>query len=285
MKPFVFLTALLNKNEKGESYLPTSLIKDEKFTTKYEKQNWSPDNYGNKYYGEVPLFFALKNSLNAATASLGLHVGVDKIVETARMFGIESELKPLPSLTLGSFEMYPREVLRAYMGLSQMGKLPEISFIKYIINEEGKDVYRHTPQVKSTVDEAAVASLVGMMKQTTLSGTARSVSLSGFNHPCAGKTGTTSDNKDAWFGGFTPYQTTIVWLGYDNNLSHKLTGASGALPVWIDFMKKAAIQFPPDDFAWPASVEKISLDESSIKKLNALQSEEDTKLVELIQAK
>ncbi len=285
MKPFVFLAALKSENTDGKPYTPVTLLKDEKFTTKYDGQSWSPDNYGDQYFGTVPMFFALKNSLNAATASLGLAVGLDKISDIAHKLGVQSELKKLPAMTLGAFEMYPKEVLQSYMSLANLGKKNQISFIRKIVNLENTEIYKHQPVPEQVEDSATVASLVGMMKQTVISGTARSVQLNGFTRPAAGKTGTTSENKDAWFGGFTPYQTAIVWIGYDNNLSHKLTGASGPLPVWIDLMKKISNKYPADDFAWPENTEKINLDEKALTDLGAIKSPHDPKSVELIMKK
>lgn len=281
MKPFVFLTALLNQDPEGKPYTPLSLLKDEKFSYKYQGQQWSPDNYGKKYFGTVPMFYALKNSLNAATASLGIEIGLDKIIDVTHDVGVESELKSFPAMTLGAFEMYPLEVVRSYMTLANMGVKQTVSVIRRAVNSDGKEVFVHDPQPENTVDSAAVASLVGMMKQTILSGTAKAVVLNGFTNPAAGKTGTTSDNKDAWFAGFTPYLTTVVWVGYDNNLPHKLTGSSGAVPIWTETMKKIGTKFPAVDFPWPENTEKKILDENTLNSLNARQENDPTE-VELI---
>lgn len=281
MKPFVYLTALMNNNEAGDPYTPLSILSDEKFSYKYEGQTWSPDNYGKKYFGNVPMFYALKNSLNAATASLGLQVGLGNIVDVTHQAGVTSELKALPAMTLGAFEMYPREVLQSYMTLANLGKKQNISFIRRAINSDNKDVFVHHAEPTQVLDAAATASLVGMMKQTVLSGTARSITLSGFLNPAAGKTGTTSDNRDAWFAGFTPHMTTVVWVGYDNNLPHRLTGSNGAVPVWIQFMKRIGVRFPSEDFPWPENTQKILLDKKTLEGLNALK-ENDPSEVELV---
>lgn len=282
MKPFVFLTALMNTTPEGELYTPISLLNDEKFTTKYEGQSWSPENYGKKYFGQVPMFFALKNSLNAATASLGISVGLSNIAEVTHLLGVESELKALPSMTLGAFEMYPKEVLQAYVTIASFGEKKKISFVRRVLDSNNQEIYKNNPQPQSTVEPATVAALVSMMKQTVLSGSARSITLSGFLHPAAGKTGTTSDNKDAWFAGFTPALTTVVWVGYDNNKPHKLTGSNGAVPVWTAFMKKIGSRYPPDDFAWPTGTVKVTLDNDTLTALGAKKETEDPTTVELI---
>lgn len=281
MKPFVYLTALLNDTPEGQPYTPITLLSDEKFNYKYEGQAWSPDNYGKKYFGTVPMFYALKNSLNAATASLGLAVGLGNVIDITYAVGVTSGLKSFPAMTLGAFEMYPREVLQSYLTLANMGQKKNISFIRRALNADGKEVFVHDARPTSVVDAAATASLVSMMKQTVLSGTARSITLNGFFNPAAGKTGTTSDNRDAWFAGFTPYLTTVVWVGYDNNLPHKLTGSNGAVPVWTQFMKKIGVRFPADDFTWPENTRKVMLDENTLKSLNALRENDPTQ-VELV---
>jgi Membrane carboxypeptidase (penicillin-binding protein) len=282
MKPFVYLTALLNKTPEDQPYTPMTLLNDEKFTTKYEGQSWSPNNYGKKYFGTVPMFFALKNSLNAATASLGLAVGLGNIIDVAHEIGVDSALKPVPSVTLGAFEMYPKEVLQSYMTFANMGQRKDLTYVTKVIAADGKVAYEHVVSPRSTVDAAAVGTLVGMMKQTVLSGTARSITLNGFMNPAAGKTGTTSDNKDAWFAGFTPYLTTVVWIGFDNNLNHKLTGASGPVPVWTAFMKKASARYPADDFTWPEDTSVVDIDEDDLRAVNAIQNPDDPLGIQLI---
>jgi len=268
MKPFVYLTALQSKNKDGKDFTPISPLKDEKFTIKYEGQTWSPSNYGSEYFGTVPMFFALKNSLNASTAALGLEVGLDKVINTTYSLGITSELKPFPAVTLGAFELYPKEVLQAYITLSRMGQKPDLSFVQRVLNEKGEEVFSFTSRSEQVQDPAAVASLVSMMKQTIQSGTARYVSASGFTRPAAGKTGTTSDSRDVWFSGFTPYRTTIVWIGFDTSTQNKLTGSSGAVPIWTDFMKKATADDPESDFAWPEDTVKVTFDENKLREMN-----------------
>ncbi len=262
MKPFVFLTALLRSGMAGKDYEPLTILKDEKFTYKYGKQTWSPDNYGKKYFGDVPMYFALKNSLNAATASLGLEVGIDNIIETAKALGVRSPLESVPSVTLGAFELYPIEVLESYTAIARMGSHIPLTPLRGITDQKGEIIFEFSSQPEQTLPAPKVATLVSMMKQTVKTGTAKMISSSGFLTPAGGKTGTTSDNKDAWFAGFTPAQTTIVWVGYDTPTTNNLTGASGAVPLWLQFMKKVSGD-STQDFAWPegTSVRTVNVDE------------------------
>lgn len=256
IKPIVFLAALLSNEDLGKTYDPLTTLEDKKFSFKYDKKNWSPDNYGNKYYQSVPLYFALKNSLNSATAQLGLEIGLDKIIYTARKLGAHSRLEPLPALTLGAFELYPMEVLTMYTNIARMGKLTDLSFIKTIYNDQYEVIFDYKAHSREELEPDPFAILISMMKQTILSGTAKSAFVNGFTIPSAGKTGTTSDNKDAWFAGFTPYVTSVVWIGYDSNTSHGLTGATGALPIWTSLMKAITKYHPNEDFSWPETTEK-----------------------------
>lgn len=268
MKPFVYLAALESKDKEGKDFTPITPVKDEKFTIKYEGQTWSPGNYGSEYFGTVPMFYALKSSLNAATAALGLEVGLDKIIDITQSLGVTSPLKPFPAVTLGAFELYPKEVLQAYLALSKMGQKTDVSFVDKVINLKGEEVYKFTPHSEQAQDPVAVASLVSMMKQTIASGTAKFVSASGFTRPAAGKTGTTSESRDVWFSGFTPYRTTIVWIGYDTSTQNKLTGASGAVPIWTDFMKKVTAEDPLEDFPLPEGAVKVTFDEKKLQEMN-----------------
>ncbi len=259
MKPIVFLTALEKADENGNAYTPVTILKDEAFTHKYQGQKWSPHNYDGKFNGEVPMYYALKESLNAATASLGLSIGLSDVVDVARRLGIESKIDPFPALSLGAFELYPWEVLQVYSTLARLGEMTPITFLLRVESLGGDLYYEHEVKHEQAVAPDIAAELVGIMKQTMISGTARSVTLSGFKHPAAGKTGTTNDKKDAWFAGFTPSHTALVWVGYDDNTSHHLTGASGAVPIWINYMKSYGTSLPAGDFPWPEGTEMVSV--------------------------
>jgi penicillin-binding protein 1B len=251
MKPIVYLTALSAEPKDGKSWTAVSPIQDELIEYKYDKQKWKPENYSKKYYGKIPLFFALKNSLNASTANLGMQIGLENIISTAQALGLQSKMQAVPALSLGAFEMKPIEVLTAYNTISRFGDKINLSFIASVVDNEGKSIFQQSTDHQSVVDPAATASLIGMMKHTLISGTAKAVTASGFTRPAAGKTGTTSDYKDVWFAGFTPQRTSLVWVGYDNNKATNLTGGSGAVPVWVALMKELSLNDPEIDFKWP----------------------------------
>jgi penicillin-binding protein 1B len=283
-KPIVYLTALEKiKTEEGfveatglgklfgsyRPFTPLTPINDAPFDWVLNKRKWSPENYAKKFFGPVPFYYALKNSLNASTALLGKTVGLDDIIINAKKLGVTSELKPFPSLTLGSFEMYPVEALQVYSTLANLGKKVNLSFIKRVYNFRGELIYENKPVAEPVFDEVLTSILIGVLKQTPISGTAKGLASAGFDIPIAGKTGTTNDYKDTWFIGMTPLKTSLVWVGYDQNGVTGLTGGSGAVPVWAQFMKSALKDHPKVDFPFPEDkIRRVLIDKETLIKMN-----------------
>ncbi len=267
MKPFVYLAALETLTPEGTPYSPLTVISDRETTHRFEGQKWTPKNYDGVFHDDIPLYWALKESLNAATANLGISVGLSNIIDVSKRLGITSRIEPLPSLTLGAFELRPIEVLQAYTTLARLGDAIPLTLVRRIDDLSGNKLFEPGLEREIVANREAVAELVGILKQAVENGTARSVRRLGFLSPAAGKTGTTNDKKDAWFAGFTPYHASVVWVGYDDNTSHDLTGATGAVPIWTAYMKSYATIFPPDDFPWPPSVERIILSAEQQREL------------------
>lgn len=267
IKPFVYLAGLLEPDLEID---PTTVLLDQAFEWEYDKKKWSPVNYDKKFRGEVPYYFALKESLNSPTAQLAQKIGLEKISSLANKAGLTSEIPLTPSSSLGASSHAPLEVLQAYSTLALMGQKPKLSFILKAEDTNGEIVYQHQPEFEEIFDRTQGAILVGMMKETMKSGTARASNAFGFKAIGAGKTGTTSNNKDVWFAGFTPSQVSVVWLGYDEGRSTKLTGASGALPIWSQFMKSVAAVKTVQDFPWPDTVEMKELSSPSVNETTQL---------------
>jgi penicillin-binding protein 1B len=258
MKPFVYLTAYEGMDSQGQPYTPLTLLADKPTTHKFENQVWTPKNFEGTYNGDVPMYYALKESLNAATVNLGMAIGVDNVIETAKRMGITSKLQPYPSVFLGAFEISPLEVLEAYGTVARFGQKTPLTMLAKVEDLNGRELYKFESKHEQVASPDAVAELIGTMKQTINSGTGRGAKLAGFIHPAAGKSGTTNDQKDAWFAGYTPAHVAIVWVGYDDNTPHHLTGGSGAVPIWTQYMKAYASSFAPTDFKWPEGTEVVS---------------------------
>jgi len=247
MKPFVYIAALENTDPEGKPYNALTQLPDKLQTFKYEGQSWTPKNYSRTYQGRVPLFYALKNSLNSPTASLGMELGIDTVVEVSKRLGVKSELKKLPSITLGAIELKQIELAQSYINIANQGKEMPLRFINRVTDLADNELFNRpqSKEGKQLIQPDVSAQIISILQQTALTGTARSLKTwRGFIHPIAGKTGTTNNTKDAWFVGFTPDTLTLVWVGHDKNIPTGLTGSSGALPIWASYMKKILPIFP-----------------------------------------
>ncbi len=279
-KPLVYLTALKTPDQMGAPHTPVTLLQNSPYKLEYDRQVWEPHNYDGKFSAPLPLFFSLKESKNIPTARLAMDVGLDKIIDTARMLGVESRLKEFPSISLGAFELKPLEVLQIYNTLSQMGLKQELQIVKLVNNQRGDVLYIYEPFSEQVGSPDDYAVLIGMMKETLVSGTGAYSRDMGFRHIAAGKTGTTSDTKDAWFAGFTPFHSAVVWVGYDDGTSHKLTGASGALPIWTNYMRDISKNYANREFDFPPTVHKEIYEVDKLRELGV--PEEKLKNTELI---
>jgi penicillin-binding protein 1A len=227
-KPFVYMAAL----EAGRT--PDSVRND----APIKIGNWTPDNYGGKYFGKVTLATALAKSLNSVAAQLTMEVGPNAVVEAAHRMGIQSDLTANTSIALGTSEVTPLELTSAYVPFANGGYKPDIHFIRRITTTEGKVLYDDNgggaPRV---VKQDIVGMMNSMMTGTVETGTAKKAA---FAWPSAGKTGTSQNSRDAWFVGYTANLTTGVWFGNDDGTPmKKVTG--GALPAqaWHEFMVAA----------------------------------------------
>jgi penicillin-binding protein 1A len=228
-KPIVYLAAI----EQGLS--PDDVLQD----TPIHLGNWSPENFDGKYHGAVTAREALAESINTVAVRVFLKAGADHVIDTARALGITSALERDPALALGASEVSPLELTSVYATLAAGGHAVTPYAIKEIRNRQGQTLYRH-PDVRlpETVDSSAVRTLIGMMEEVVRSGTGKRAALEG--HAVAGKTGTSSDYRDAWFLGFTGNVTTGIWLGNDDNSPmRKVVGGSLPAQLWHDYMAEA----------------------------------------------
>ncbi len=230
-KPFVYLTALLN------GYTPRSIVLDAPITV----HGWSPQNYSHRYHGRITLTQAISHSYNSVPVRLMTKVGRKAIIETARKAGLKAKLRPVPSLPLGSNEVTVFDLAQAYTTFANGGLRVEPYTVLEIRRPDGTLIYSHernAPKPKRVFPQEKIAELVYMMGQVVKAGTARRAQL-GFT-PVAGKTGTTSSYRDAWFAGFTGHLVTIVWFGNDDySKTRRMTGGSLPAKTWKRFMLMA----------------------------------------------
>jgi penicillin-binding protein 1A len=235
-KPIVYLAAI-----DGFKYTPSTIVNDSPRTFRVGDQFWSPSNFDSKFLGPIILQTALERSRNLVSVEVVSRIGLKAVIEYARKLGITSALGRNLSLSLGSSEVRPLELTRAYGVLAAGGILYDTVMVDRIYDRKGAQIYDYESERmsvgKQVIDEKSSFLLSHMMKGVIERGTA--MSLKALQRPVAGKTGTTNDQMDAWFIGFTPQFVTGVWVGFDQkkNIGDKETGGKVAAPIFLQFMK------------------------------------------------
>jgi penicillin-binding protein 1A len=253
-KPFVYLTAF----EHG--FTPADTLFDAPFLLPDSsgELNYCPKNYYDTYYGITTLRRALELSYNATAVKLQQLAGSREVVETARNFGISTELHPYASLALGSLGVRLIDLVRAYAGIANLGEVPEPFYISEIYDRDGRLEDRFFPSsvrvMPAAVTYLGLSVLEGVIERGT------GVSARNLPGHLAGKTGTTDMYSDAWFVGFSPSITVGVWVGRDRKapIAKKMTGAMAAQPIWNNFMAAylggLSEEEREEDFPVPAGV-------------------------------
>ena len=248
-KPFVFLSAL-------DSFTPATVLSNAPRSYEVNGKKWEPQNYEPDFEEQVSVRKALAKSLNLATVDLAMRVGLKRIVTTAKAFYFSTPVKPYPSLALGSFEIIPLELARAYCVFAADGILPDTLSLKEVMDEKGH-VSEQRPRTSKQLTSPEKAFIMNsMLRGVVTEGTARSLGDLGVAFPVAGKTGTTNDFRDAWFVGYTPDILALVWVGFDNGDSIHVAGATAAVPIWADLVKSIPEYISGEWFTMPSEVVK-----------------------------
>ncbi len=253
IKPAIYLTAL----EQPEQYHLGSLVIDQPMEELSDFGNWSPKNYDNVAHGPVPLYQALAHSYNLAAVRLGLDLGIDNVLDTVRRLGIERRLSDYPSMLLGAVSLSPLEIAQLYQTIAAGGFETPLRAIRAVLTVQGDPLQRYGIEIKQAFSPDVMFLLQSALQEVVRQGTATSVTnLLPAGFQVAGKTGTTDDTKDSWFAGFSQDRMAVVWLGYDDNRTTHLSGASGALQVWgrvLAQIDAQSLQLTPTEgveFAW-----------------------------------
>ena len=255
-KPFIYAAAMEN------GFTPASIVLDAPITFTFGNQTWSPQNFKSKYYGPTPLRWALTRSLNTVTVRLVDKIGIDTTRRYVTRFGFQHPLPRNMSIALGSAEVTPLEMVRAYGVFATLGKLFDPIFITAVTDADGNqiDFAGTRPHFERVMDQSVAFVVTSMMQSVVEKGTGQKAKELG--RPVAGKTGTTNDTHDAWFVGFTPDLIAGVWVGFDaeRSLGSRETGGVAACPIWTGFMKQALEDRPVLDFTVPNEVTQVHVD-------------------------
>jgi len=261
-KPIIY-TAALDKGKTIVSTLDDSPIEFER----NENELWKPKNYDGTFLGPIPMLEALAKSRNLATVRLLNEIGVDTAIQEARALGIESPIERNLSIALGSSGVTPLELCTAYATFANGGERPTPYFFREIRDASGNILESAEPQTKRAIPPETAYLTVRLMQEVIRSGTA--TAARGLGPYLAGKTGTTNENTDAWFIGFSPDLLAGVWIGFDTPkpLGDRQSAAAVALPIWIRFMSRALPHYPERDFPVPPGVTFARVDLASGKAL------------------
>ncbi|TMQ66763.1 MAG: PBP1A family penicillin-binding protein [Candidatus Eisenbacteria bacterium] len=255
-KPFVYAAALDSYfSGKRPPITAATLLRDQPDTFQTDLGPWSPKNFENSYAGQVTVARALARSLNVATVRLSQMVGLPKVIEMARSLGIESRLRQVASLALGTSELSVLELTTAYATLANGGvRVPPIA-VKAVLDRGGNVRWSPRREGRRVIRPETAYLTTILLEGPVIYGTASAIrSAYGFMRPAAGKTGTTDDENDAWFIGYSPDLATGVWVGCDRNRRIGLTGTAAAVPIWARFMQVALQDRPFRDFEAPEDV-------------------------------
>lgn len=237
-KPAVYLTAL----SQPKKYTLASTLEDKPLTMKGSKGSvWAPKNYDRKFRGDVPLYLAFARSLNVPTVRLGLDLGIKPVMDTFEQLGVDrQEIRPVPSMFLGAFSLTPYQVAQMYQTLTNSGKKAPLSALRSVKDNDGEVIYRSIPRVSQTVSQQAAWLTTYAMKTAVAQGTGRYLQQKFSWAALAGKTGTSNDTRDSWFVGVDGREVVTIWVGRDDNKPTQLTGASGALRVYHQYLTNRA---------------------------------------------
>ncbi len=255
-KPIIFAAAL----DKG--YTAASLIVDSPLIfediseprSQGESQFWEPQNYDQRFFGPVSLRNALAQSRNIVTIKILKDIGIDYALEYARALGIEGEYTHGLSLALGSCGVSLLDLVKAYGAFCAEGVYAEPVAITRIVNRDGVEIVRNQPKLVAAISPQTAYIMTTLMQSVVEEGTGRRVRA--LQRPCAGKTGTTNEVRDAWFIGYTPDVVSGVWVGFDDQrpLGRNETGAVAAAPIWLDYMQKVYTDEPVRSFHIPDGI-------------------------------
>jgi penicillin-binding protein 1B len=263
-KPFVYAAAF-NDTVLGVQPVvtPVSTVDDVPTTFEFDGKEYTPDNYGEEFYGTVTVRDALIHSLNVATVKVAEMIGYQRVVDLTRQMGLGNNIQPTPAVALGAYEMTPIDIAAGYTAFATNGVRAEPLFLRSVLAADGTVEETAQPRTHPVLDPRVAYLTTSLMEDVINKGTGVTVRSMGFTPIAAGKTGT---SRDGWFAGFTSNLLCVVWVGFDDNRDLGLSGSESAAPIWGEFMKRA-VALPQykmtEDFDPPPGVLQETIDPQS----------------------
>ena len=255
-KPIVYSVALDN------GFTPASIVMDAPivFENTADGTLWRPENYENKFYGPTMLRTALVKSRNLVTIRVAQKIGINKIISRAKELGLEADFPHDLSVALGSASVAPINLCKAYSVFPRGGSVIDPRLILDVRDALGQVLYKSEPEFRPAISPQTAFIMATLMKEVVQSGTGHGAAVIG--RPLAAKTGTTNEERDAWFMGYSPYLLTGVFVGYDEPIpmGRGETGARAALPIWVQYRQEVEEDYPVEDFVQPPGVVMVRVD-------------------------
>ncbi|MDL2279185.1 PBP1A family penicillin-binding protein [Desulfovibrio sp. OttesenSCG-928-G11] len=249
-KPIVYSAAL------DQGFTPGTTVCDTPFALpdRYTRRTWTPGNADGKFLGPIPVSRALAASRNVSTVRVAQQIGMEAVIRRAHDLGIAGDIPAVLAVSLGTFEATPQTMAEAYSAFANKGRRIKPRIITSISNSWREPLVTFEADVQEAVSPQNAYVMDYLLKGVIQGGTGSAARVLG--KPMGGKTGTSNDERDAWFIGFTPHLVTSVWVGYDNNIpmGRSEYGGKAALPVFIKYRQVVEDQYPPDDFAAPDGI-------------------------------
>lgn len=254
-KPFVYLAAIQAREVTAASHLL-----DRPLTIDLGGgRSWEPHNYDERYRGRVTVREAFEKSLNVPIVRMAREMGEARVVRAIQPAGF-SELAPIPALPLGVFDVSPRELAVAYTIFPNLGERAEPRVLYEVANRQGETIYQSQPVRVRVAEQGATFIVHSLLRGVVQRGTASRLKRYGLSG-VAGKTGTTSEYRDAWFAGYTEELVTAIWIGFDGGTPLRLSSSEAALPVWARYMRDIDVSM--DQPEMPEGVVEREIDPES----------------------
>lgn len=262
-KPFVAARAL-------EKFNASDLFSSAKKGYVVNGKTWTPENYSKGPEKLMSMREMLAESNNRAAVDVAVKTGLESVAAMAKSFRFTTDIKPYSSMALGSFEVIPLELATAYCAFAADGIEPYPLSVAKVRDESGNTIMGRHVDMNPVISPEHAFIITSMLEDVVTKGTAKSLKNHGINFPVAGKTGTTSDYRDAWFIGYTPDFLALVWVGFDGNDPVKFSGGHAAVPIWADLAKKIPGQVSGASFSPPPGIRSQTICRQSGKLAGSL---------------